>query len=385
MIVALVICVFLLLISFIFLFKISLEKKHEEKIYRIQREAQAEAKETMKNEFEVLSQKILEEKKASFEKESQKDIANLLNPLGKEIKEFSEKLEKNYVEQKTELGILQKQSSNMSVEAAKLTKALRGDGKIQGDWGEVILERLLEKSGLRKGQEYETQESFRVPEGRRQPDVIIYLPGEKHLIIDAKISLTAWYDYINSEEEKEKEKHLKKHFESVQRHIKNLDCKDYTKIEDLDVPDFLFLFFGNEASLSIVKQEIFSTAWEKGICLVSPSTLFPIIQIVSNLWAREKQSRNAEEIIKLATKFYDKLSLFNEKFLGLKHSIENTQKKFEEAQKTLGGQGGLNPQAAKIRELGIQKSKPLPFNEQVLEEFSDSEGFVEQNNNEIRN
>jgi len=259
----------------------------------------------------------------------------------------------------------------ISEEASNLTNALKGDNKLQGNWGELILERVLESSGLEKGQEYKTQVSLvNADADRIMPDAVIYLPDDKHIIIDSKVSLTAYERYVNETDSTEKDKHLKAHITSVKTHVKGLSDKKYQTAEKLTSPDFILLFIPIEASFgAAVKEDVglFNFAWDKNVVIVSPSTLLATLKTVVALWKQEKQNKNVLKIAEESGKLYDKFVGFMQDIDDIERSFEKTTKQFGEAQKKLySGTGNIVSRIEKIKKLGAKASKKI--DEKYLED-----------------
>lgn len=321
-------------------------------------------------EFKNLANEIFEEKSKKFTDQNKTNLGELLNPLKEKISEFEKKVElnsKESLEQSTalreQLRGLRELNQQMTKEAANLTKALKGDTKAQGSWGEFILESILEKSGLEKGREYFVQESFTNEEGRRlQPDVIVSLPDDKNIIIDSKVTLVGYERYINSEDE-ERTTNLKAHLLSVENHIKGLDKKEYQKLYGIEGLDFILMFIPVEPAFSLAVQadpELFNKAYERNIVMVSPSTLIATLRTISNIWKNEYQNRNALEIARQGGNLYDKFVGFTEDLIKVGKSLDATQGVYRDAMKKLyDGQGNLVTRAEKIKELGAKTSKTL--------------------------
>jgi DNA recombination protein RmuC len=261
------------------------------------------------NEFQVLANKILEEKSTKFTQLNQQNISQVLEPLKEKIKVFEEKVEKSYQQESAERNVLKgvveqlmQQSIQIKDEANNLAKALKGDNKKQGNWGEVILERVLERSGLIKDQEYKLQASVMESDGRRfQPDAVIYLPDEKHLIVDAKLSLVAYERAVNADTDEDRLLFIKQHVQSIESHVRELSAKDYHSLYGIQSPDFVLLFIPIESSLSLAvnhKPELFSDAWDRRVVIVSPSTLLATLRTIASVWKQERQFRNVVEIAK---------------------------------------------------------------------------------------
>ncbi|MTI22876.1 DNA recombination protein RmuC [Fulvivirga sp. RKSG066] len=321
-------------------------------------------------EFKNLANEIFEEKSRKFTDQNKVNLSELLNPLKEKISDFEKKVEvnsKESLEQSTalreQLKGLRELNQQMTKEAENLTKALKGDTKTQGSWGEFILESILEKSGLEKGREYFVQESFTNDDGRRlQPDVIVSLPDDKNIIVDSKVSLIAYERYINSEDD-EKAVNLKAHLLSIDNHIKGLDKKEYQKLYGIEGLDFVLMFIPVEPAFSMAVQadpELFNKAYERNIVMVSPSTLIATLRTISNIWKNEYQNRNALEIARQGGNLYDKFVGFVEDLKKIGKSLESTQSVYRDAMKKLyDGQGNLVTRAEKIKALGAKTSKTI--------------------------
>jgi DNA recombination protein RmuC len=324
------------------------------------------------SEFQNLANKIFEEKGKSFAEQNQKNLDQLLKPFQDKIKDFEKKVEEAYdkelrdkISLREEVKKLYDLNSRISQEANNLTKALRGDTKKQGNWGETILERILEQSGLKKGTEYETQFVTTNQDGASiKPDVVVFLPDNKHLIIDAKVSLTAYDRYINSEEDTNREQFLHDHVNSVRSHVKLLSEKNYYTGEGLRSPDFVLLFMPIESSFSLAVQhdhDLFHFAWEKRIVIVSPTTLLATLTTVASLWKIENQNKNALEIARLSGAMYDKLEGVIAELIKVGNSIQTTDAQYKSAMSKLyEGQGNVIKTAEKIKALGAKASKSIP-------------------------
>lgn len=324
------------------------------------------------SEFQNLANKIFEEKGKSFAEQNQKNLDQLLKPFQDKIKDFEKKVEEAYdkelrdkISLREEVKKLYDLNSRISQEANNLTKALRGDTKKQGNWGETILERILEQSGLKKGTEYETQLVTTNQDGASiKPDVVVFLPDNKHLIIDAKVSLTAYDRYVNSEEDTEREQFLRDHINSVRSHVKLLSEKNYYTGEGLRSPDFVLLFMPIESSFSLAVQndnDLFHFAWEKRVVIVSPTTLLATLTTVASLWKIENQNKNALEIARLSGAMYDKLEGVIAELIKVGNSIQTTDAQYKSAMSKLyEGQGNVVKTAEKIKALGAKASKSIP-------------------------
>lgn len=331
--------------------------------------------ETMKTQFnkdfELIANKILEEKSIKFTETNHKALDQILHPFKENIKAFEEKVEKVYKDESDErntlkgiINTLVEQSKQIQNEANNLTKALKGDNKKQGNWGEVILERVLERSGLIKGSEYRVQASFTNEQGQRlQPDVIIDLPDEKHLIIDAKVSLIAYEKWVNTEIDDERTIFAAQHIDSIKNHIINLASKNYCDIYQINSPDFVLLFIPIESSFSLsiaLDNELFNFAWDKRVVMVSPSTLLATLRTIAGLWKQERQNRNVLEIAREAGLLYDKFVGFTEDFSKMEKQIYALSKSHEEARKKLdSGRGNVISKIEKLKTLGAKTSKQI--------------------------
>lgn len=325
-------------------------------------------------EFENLANKILEEKSTKFTEQNSKNLQEILKPLQSNIDKFEKRVEdthKDSIRQssalKQQLEELSKNNLKISQEAINLTKALKGDNKTQGNWGELILERVLEKSGLEKGREYEMEKSFNVDDENHQrlrPDVIIHLPDNKKMVIDSKVSLTAYEQFVNSENEDEKAQFLKEHISSLNRHVSQLSDKKYEDLYQIESPDFVLLFVPIEPAFALAinqDNQLYNKAFEKNIVIVTPSTLLATLRTIDTMWNNEKQQRNAIEISRQAGALYDK-------FEGLVADLTKVGKKMDEAKteykgamnKLVDGRGNLISSVEKIKKLGAKAKKALP-------------------------
>lgn len=323
-------------------------------------------------DFEAIAAKILKQNTLEFSASNQRNINELLHPLKERIQLFEKKVEDTYekglkdqTDLKAELKKLHDLNLKISDEANNLTKALKGDVKKQGNWGEVILERILERSGLTEGREYRKQESVLSENGQRfQPDIVIHLPDKKHLIIDSKVSLVAYEKLVNSDNDKSRNTFIKEHLQSVRNHIRLLSEKHYQHSPNFNSPDFVLLFIPIESSFSVAVQEdqdLFSYAWDNKVVLVSPSTLLATLRTIASIWQQENQTRNAIEIARQGGALYDKFVAFIEDMESIGKSIENTRKIYEQASNKLySGTGNLVRRAENIRKLGAKSTKELP-------------------------
>ena len=327
-------------------------------------------------EFENIANKIMKQRSDEFSASNQKNIGDLLNPLKEKIQLFEKKVDETYdkelrdkISLKEEVRKLTELNARVSEEANNLTKALKGDVKKQGNWGEIILERVLERSGLTKGQEYEREE---VVEGAdrsvQRPDVILHLPDNKHIIIDSKVSLVAYERYITAENEEKQMLSAKEHINSIRSHVKLLSEKNYQNAQNINTPDFVLMFIPIEASFSVAVQgdsELFSYAWERKIVIVSPTTLLATLRTISSIWKQENQTKNAQEIARLSGTLYDKFIGFTEDMVKIKNNLDRTSSAYDDAVKKMkDGSGNIIRTAEKIKELGAKtgnKSLPAGF------------------------
>jgi DNA recombination protein RmuC len=334
-------------------------------------------------EFSMIANKILDEKTAKFTEQNQTNMDAVLSPLKANIKAFEEKVEKVYQTEAAERNHLKgvifqlmDQSKQIQMDANNLTRALKGDNKKQGNWGEVILERVLERSGLVKDREYRLQASISNGEGARlQPDVIVDLPDDKHLIIDAKISLVAYERMVNAETEEEKVLNIKQHLLSVKSHIDGLAGKNYQNLYQISSPDFVLLFMPIESSFSITVQadnELFNYAWDRKVVIVSPTTLLATLRTIASIWKVDRQNKNVFEIADEAGALYDKFVGFLEDMEKIGKHLDLTQKAHDDAFKKLQfGNGNLIGKVEKIKKLGA-KTK---LNKQIDTKFLDQDEF----------
>ncbi len=336
-----------------------------------QRQEMENMKVQFNNEFQVMANKILEEKSFKFTQLNQQNISLVLDPLKEKIKTFEEKVEKSYQQESAERNVLKgvveqlmQQSMQIKDEANNLAKALKGDNKKQGNWGEVILERVLERSGLIKDQEYKLQASVQEADGRRfQPDALIYLPDEKHLVVDAKLSLVAYERAVNADTEEDRVIFVKQHVQSIENHVRELSAKDYHSLYGIQSPDFVLLFIPIESSLSLAvnfKPELFSEAWDRRVVIVSPSTLLATLRTIASVWKQERQNRNVLEIAKEAGLLYDKFVGFLNDMDQLQGIIQKAADKHDEAMKKLSsGSGNVIRKIEQLKTLGAKANKQI--------------------------
>lgn len=335
------------------------------------------AREQMSLQFKDLANQILEDKSKKFTASNQENITQILKPLQDKIQHFEKRVEETYDRESKErfslakeIKNLQELNSRISKDAVNLTNALKGDNKAQGTWGEVILESILEKSGLVKGREYEVQVSMKASDGTRlQPDIVVHMPESKDIIIDAKVSLKAYEAYCNEEDSAQKAEFLKQHIQSIRNHVRLLSSKDYQNLTGLNSLDFVLLFMPIEASFSVAGQEdaeMFNSAFEKNIIIVGPSTLLTTLRTVQNIWRLAQQNQNALEIAVKAGALYDKFVTFVEDLEDVGSKIDSTRKSYERAHNKLGsGRGNLISRVEKLKLLGAKTSKK--HNKEILE------------------
>lgn len=324
--------------------------------------------------FKNLANEILEEKTKKFTDLNKTNLEEILSPLRVKIKEFETKVEETYVKESNQRFSLEKEIKNLaelnqqiSLDAKNLTVALKSDTKKQGNWGELVLERVLESSGLVKGSEYVREVSTKTEQGDvYRPDVIVNLPDNKHIIIDSKVSLIAYNDYVNAESQEDREKALKLHLTSIKNHVKLLSDKTYQNLEAFDTPDYVLLFLPIESSFSLAIQtdvEIFNYAWERNVIIVSPTTLLATLKTVASIWKHEKQTQNAIEIARQGGFLYDKFVSFLNDLEKIGSQLEMTKRTYDEAHKKLSSGGGnIIGKVEKLRELGAKAGKEIPKN-----------------------
>jgi len=355
-------------------------KQAEEKLVLLD-----EAKSELTNQFRVLAQEILEEKGKTFSEQSRAGLKGLLDPFRDQLGEFRQKVDSVYVHEagqrtslRKEIETLRDLNQQINQEAINLTRALKGDRKTQGTWGELILERVLEQSGLRKGVEYETQGGFRDAGGKLlKPDVIVHLPEEKDVVVDSKVSLVAYERYARAEEDAMRKKALSEHMASVRARIEGLSRKDYSALKGLRSLDFVLMFMPVEAAFVAAFREdmtLYSYAFEKKIIVVTPSTLLATLKTIENIWRYERQNRNAQAIFQKASAIYDKLRLFVESMEKLGKQLDTAQCTYEEAMNRLvRGKGNVISQASRFSELGVPVKRPLP---RTVTEIAETEDIV---------
>ena len=334
-----------------------------------------QARQSLANQFEALAGDILDKKAKSFAEASQKDLGTLLSPLQTQLKEFRERVDKvqtesttGVTELKTLIGTLGNLNQQLTQEARNLTTALRGSNKAQGDWGELIVRNLLEKAGLREGEQFRMQESFDSAAGderrRARPDVILNLPGGRHLIIDSKVSLNAYTDHVNAVTEEERRAALKRHLSSIRAHVDGLAARAYHKVAALDSPDFVVMFVPIEPAFLAALHEdegLWRYGYEKEVLLVGPTTLLFVIRIVDNLWQQEMQARNVQEVMDRGAALYEKFVGFVSDLESVGSNLRKADQCYSGAMKKLSeGPGNLVRQVEMLKQLGVRTGKALP-------------------------
>jgi len=346
--------------------------KNQESRQNEQKKEFEELNKRFNTEFENLANKILDEKSKKFTDQNKENLDLILTPLRERIKDFERKVDEKYDNEqkeraslKGEIKTLHELNKQISQEAHNLTTALKGDSKKQGNWGELILERVLENSGLIKGQEYTTQETTYNDEGDRLfPDVVIQLPDNKQIIIDSKVSLVAYERFVNADEDDERDKWIKAHVASVKTHIKSLSDKNYHTSKGMNSPEFVLMFMPIESSFSAsirADDELFTFAWDKRIVIVSPSTLLATLRTVSSIWKQDRQTQNAVEIAKKSGLLYDKFVGFVEDMQKIGSRLNSTQTAYNDGMKKLSeGSGNLVKKAEELRKMGAKSNKQIP-------------------------
>ena len=334
-------------------------------------------------EFENLANKILEEKSTKFTLQNQENLKIILAPLQDKILNFEKKVEDTHKESIDYHAALRQQILGlkdlnvlMNKETMNLTKALKGDNKMQGNWGELVLERVLEKSGLEKGREYEVQKTFKDNDQKRIPDVVIHLPEGKKMIIDSKVSLVAYEKFVNEEDDILKKNYLNDHIMSLKKHVDQLSSKNYQTIYDIESPDFVLLFIPIEAAFATALNNdsfLYNKAFEQNIIIVTPTTLLATLRTIDSIWTNQKQQQNAYEIARQAGALYDK-------FYGFITDMEKIGRKLDDAKSEYGlamnklveGKGNLVNSVQKLKKMGAKTTKSLPQNVLIAEEDSES-------------
>ncbi|WP_044403900.1 DNA recombination protein RmuC [Lacinutrix sp. Hel_I_90] len=336
------------------------------------REAEVEDRqEQLRKDFELLATKILDEKSEKFTLQNKENIKNILSPLQEKIQVFEKKVDDTQKESismhsalKEQLLGLKDLNQQMTKEATNLTRALKGDSKMQGNWGELVLERVLEKSGLEKDREYYVQQSFTLADGSRVlPDIVLHLPDNKRMIIDSKVSLVDYERFVNAEEE-DRAVYLKAHINSIKKHVEQLSAKNYQDLYDMESPDFVLLFIPIEPAFAIAINEdnsLYNKAFERNIVIVTPSTLLATLRTIDSMWNNEKQQQNAIEIARQAGALYDKFEGFVQDLTGVGKKMDDAKKEYSSAMnKLVEGRGNLITSVEKLKKMGAKAKKALP-------------------------
>ncbi len=342
-----------------------------------------EAKDALSQQFQNLANQILEEKGQKFAQQNVESLGALLKPLNDRLKDFQGRVEETYDKESKQRFSLQSEiekliqaNARISEDANNLADALKGNAKTRGTWGEVVLERVLESSGLTRGREYEVQLSLRSEGGKTyQPDVVIHLPEDRHVVVDSKVSLVAYEAYCSADDEAARKAELKKHLQSLETHVENLASKNYHNLSGIRSPDFVLMFVPIEPAFMLAVGEdhdLLMEAMSRNVMLVSPTTLLISLRMIANIWRYEYQNRNAEELVRQCAAMYDK-------FVGFVADLEAVGKSLDMAQRThadalaklTSGKGNLVRRAEQIRQLGVKPSKNLP--QSVLQSADDGD------------
>jgi DNA recombination protein RmuC len=330
------------------------------------------ASDALTNQFKVLANQILEEKSQKFTEQNRQNLDVLLEPLKLQLTQFKGKVEEVYVNETKDRVALREQvqqllglNQQLSKDAHDLTQALRGSNKAQGNWGELVLERILESAALRRGVEYDVQESHTREDGSRaQPDLVLHLPEDKHLILDSKVSLVSYQEAVAAEDEEVRTAALRRHLDSLRAHIRGLSAKDYPALYGVKTVDFVIMFVPVEPAYSLAIQsdaDLWAFAWERNVLLVGPSTLMFVVRTVAQLLRQDQQNKNALEIARRGAELYQKLVAFVEDLLAVGERLGQAQTAYERARKRLSeGRGNVIRQAELLRELGVKPNKSLP-------------------------
>ncbi len=339
-----------------------------------QKQEVTQLQEKFTKEFENLANKILDEKTSKFTEQNKENLKNILSPLQEKIQHFEKKVEDTHKESidyhaalRQQIHGLREMNEQMSKETLNLTKALKGDSKMQGNWGELILERVLEKSGLEKDREYFVQQSFVTEEGNRVfPDVVINLPDGKKMIVDSKVSLTAYERFVNEEDDDLKVQYLKEHVTSLNRHVEQLSNKNYQDLYHMESPDFVLMFIPIESAFALALNEdttLYNKAFEKNIVIVTPSTLLATLRTIDSMWANQKQQENAIEIARQAGALYDKFEGFVQDLIKIGKKMDEAKTEYQGAMnKLVDGKGNLVNSVEKLKKMGAKAKKALPEN-----------------------
>ncbi|WP_442792611.1 DNA recombination protein RmuC [Pseudoalteromonas sp. T1lg10] len=330
-----------------------------------------DSKETLKKEFALLANQVFEDKSQQFKHLNQENMEQLLKPVQGELRGFRDKMEHIHAQElqqraalKTELQHLQKLNQSITEQAQRLSTALQGQKKTQGNWGELMLENVLDSAGLRLNQDYRREVSFDSPLGRLRPDVVVYLPQQRHIVIDAKTSLNAYTRYVNAQTELEAQQALGEHVQAVNERINELASKDYHRLEQLNSPEVVIMFMPIESAFVEAlkfQPDLYQRAIEKNILVATPTTLLTSLNIVKQLWRFEDQSKHTQELAKRAERFYSKLNSFLVSMEGVGKQLDKARETYDKAFSQLySGKGNLIKQANEFKELGVAVQKELP-------------------------
>lgn len=346
-------------------------------------------RDALKQEFELLANRIFDQKSEKFSEQNRSNLQDLLSPFRDQLSDFRKRVDDVHSSEtrdrqalRSEIDALKDLNRQITEEAASLTKALRGDKKVQGNWGELILEKVLERSGLRKGTEYDTQASYR-DEDRQlwRPDVVIHLPDQRNVIVDSKVSLVAYQAYVSSEDSRVCSEALRDHVAAIRKHIRELSEKDYSQLKGLNSPDFVLLFMPIEPAFVAACQHdenLFAEAFDRKIVIVTPTTLLATLRTIENIWRYERQSQNARKVAEKAGAVYDKLRIFLEHMERLGDQLSTVHGTYDKAMTTLNqGKGNLVSQAHQFKTLGVRIKRELPRNILDQAEFDPEDADVD--------
>jgi DNA recombination protein RmuC len=347
---------------------------HLQEKLQTERENLFEMQKTMQLQFEQLAQKVLHENSQRFSEQNKESIKVILDPLKEKISDFEKKVETTnkdsismHASLREQIFGLKELNEQMSKEALNLTKALKGDSKKQGNWGELVLERVLEKSGLEKGREFDVQQSFQREDGSRVlPDVIIHLPDGKKMIVDSKVSLTAYEQYVNAEDEDIQQRYLKAHIESIKKHVDGLSGQNYHDLYQIESPDFVLMFVPIESAFAIAlgqDESLYTKAFDKNIVIVTPTTLLATLSTIESMWKNDKQQKNAVKIAQEAGSLYDKFEGLMQDLVKVGKRIQDTESEYKSAMnKLFEGNGNIIRKVENLKKLGAKANKSLPEN-----------------------
>lgn len=344
-----------------------------------------DSKEQLKSEFSQLANEIFEQKQQRFSEQSKASINALLDPFNRQIEQFRKRVDDIHTKDAegrsqllTQLSMLKDMNTQLNKQADDLTKALKGDKKLQGNWGELQIERILESSGLQKGREFEREPNYKDDQGNnRRPDFIIHLPDGKHIIVDSKVSLNAYQQAVAADDELTREPAVKEHVAAVRSHIRALSDKNYPGLTGLNSPDFVLMFMPVESAFITAfeaDQNLFNDAFERHIVVVTPTTLLATLRTVANLWVLERQNENAKELYSLAGKIYDKVAVFSHKMERLGTQISTTEKTYHDALNSLTvGRGSMLSYVERLKDIGAPTSKQIAESMQTGQSLPETE------------